>query len=114
MAGFSLLQIFNPAGYRRRQAQQQVAALRARDGDCCARCRRPMRFDRPVGHEDAARVEPLLVEETVSDRGSLDNLRLTHGRCNVPGRDHTGEALERLRPAREAELFAKGRDKRAA
>jgi hypothetical protein len=41
-------------------------------------------------------------------------LYLTHGRCNVPGRDHTGEALKRLRPLREAELFAKGREKQAA
>jgi hypothetical protein len=31
-----------------------------------------------------------------------------------PGATIPGEALERLRPLREAELFAKGREKQAA
>jgi hypothetical protein len=114
MPGFSLMQYLSPSRFRRRQMQAQVTAIRGRDGDHCTRCRRPMRFDRAPGHDDAPRVELLRDVQGGEGADPLANLCLTHGRCNVAGRDHTGEALERLRPLREAELFAKARDKQAA
>jgi hypothetical protein len=36
---------------RDKQLQQKLAALRERDGDNCRRCRRPIRFDLPRGHD---------------------------------------------------------------
>lgn len=107
-----LARYLNPWMFKRERKQQlRLAELRKRDGDNCARCRRPIHFDRPAGHDLGAKIEEL-------GRGPRDdalaNLCLTHGRCNVQGRDHTDEVLERLRPEREAELFAKARKKRAA
>jgi len=108
-----LVRFLNPWMHKREQARLHLDQLRRRDGDNCARCRRPIQFDRPAGHELAAKIEPV---GTGSRHGgdALASLCLTHGRCNVQGRDHTDEVLERLRPAREAELFAKARKKRAA
>ena len=87
--------------------------LRERDGDDCRRCRRPIRFDLPTGHDLGVKVE-----EIVPGAGTavavVGNLCLTHGRCNVSGRDHTEMVMERLRPEREAELFVKARSKRKA
>ena len=96
MAG-SVIKYLNPWKAKRDRAAAEVAALRARDGDNCARCRRPLRFDLPTGHDQAARIEP------------VGRDCLTHGRCNVQGLDHTAEVMERLRPSREAELFTKRR-----
>jgi len=106
-----LVRFLKPWTFKRHQTQLRFAELRRRDGDNCARCRRPIQFDRPAGHDLAAKIEP------IGPRGggdALANLCLTHGRCNVQGRDHTDEVMERLRPEREAELFAKARKKRAA
>ena len=44
----------------------------------------------------------------------LDNLCLTHGRCNANRGDETIAVRERVRPMREAELFAKARKRRRA
>ena len=105
-----LTRFLKPWTFKHQQMQLRLGELRRRDGDNCARCRRPIQFDRPAGHELAAKIEP------IGPRGgdALANLCLTHGRCNVQGRDHTDEVMERLRPAREVELFAKARKKRAA
>lgn len=104
-----VVKYLNPWKYRREQAAQQVAALRARDGDNCTRCRRPLRFDLPPGHDQGA-----AVEEVRPGTGALDNLRLCHARCNASGKDHTGEVLARARVKNEAALFAKARKRRAA
>lgn len=111
MAGLSLMRLINPWKVRREEAQRRVAALRQRDGDACRRCRRPIRFELPQGHDQGARIEAILCGE---DAESVDNQCLTHGRCNVPGLDHTDEVFERLRPQREADLFVRAREKRRA
>ena len=92
-----VIKYLNPWKAKRDRIAAELAALRARGGDNCARCRRPLRFDLPAGHDQAAKIDPI----------GLDCL--THGRCNVQGRDMTEEVMERLRPSREADLFAKGR-----
>ena len=100
----------NPWGFRREQ-QARLLALRQRDGEECRRCRRPIRFDLPAGHDLGVRIEPIVPGKA---NGELDNFCLTHGRCNANAGDDTGEVLKRLRPKREAELFVKARKKRKA
>jgi 5-methylcytosine-specific restriction endonuclease McrA len=99
----------NPWKYRREQEEQQrVAAIRLRDGDECRRCRRPMRFDLPGGHDQGATVQQVLFE-TEGGAGNLDNLCLTHRRCNAAAADNTAEVSERIRRKNEAALFTKAR-----
>jgi 5-methylcytosine-specific restriction endonuclease McrA len=98
-----------PWKYKREQAEAaRVAALRARDGDECRRCRRPMRFDLPAGHDQGAAIQQVLFD---ADGGevALDNLCLTHRRCHGEAADATGEVTERIRRRNEAELFARTR-----
>lgn len=103
-----LLKYVNPWKYRRDEEAARVRALRSRDGDECRRCRRPMRFDLPAGHDQGATVQQLSFEATDS-APRLDNLCLTHRRCNTAQADHTTEVTERIRRKQEAELFAKAR-----
>ena len=110
MSQRSIVKYLNPWKYRREQEAARVAALRARDGECCARCRRPMRFDLPAGHDQGARAEPVVRDGSEA----LENLRLCHARCNPSGVDHTGQVLARARIKNEAALFAKSRASRAA
>ena len=106
-----IFKYLNPWGFRREQEAQRVLALRQRDGDACRRCRRPIRFDLPAGHDLGFRMERIRPDSAVG-AVEIDNLCLTHGRCNAKSGDDTGEVLERLRPKREAELFAKNRKRR--
>lgn len=108
-----IIKYLNPWKYRRLVEAERLAALRARDGDQCARCRRPMRFDLPAGHDSGAKVEPIM-PPAKGEGEALDNLRLCHSRCNVSGIDHTDAVLARARIKNEAALFAKARKKRAA
>lgn len=96
-----------PWAYRRQREAERLQVLRSRDGEGCARCRRPLRFDLPAGHDQGPRVERIVP-------GSDDpgNLRLTHRRCNAPGLDHTDEVGERIRRKAEAELFTKSRKRK--
>lgn len=98
-----------PWKFRRAQLEQRLAALRERDGDNCRRCRRPLRFDLPRGHDRAPRVEPV-----AGGRETLESLCLCHVRCNAAGSDHTEEVTERVRRKSEAELFARPRRVRKA
>ena len=102
-----VIHMLNPWKYRREQASARVAALRARDGEACARCRRPIRFDLPTGHEAG-----VVVEQLSPGGDGLDNLRLCHPRCNPSGVDHTDEVTERARRKNEAALFAGARRRR--
>ena len=102
----SIVSYLIPWRRKREREAEQVRALRARDGDACARCRRPLRFDLPAGHDAGAKVEPIL---SGVGRDAVDNLCLTHGRCNAAGADNTAEVAERIRRRSEAELFAKAR-----
>lgn len=104
MSRTSIARFVNPWKFRREQAEERVRALRRRDGENCARCRRPMRFDLPAGHDQGAAVE----EVAAGDQ------RLCHTRCNPSGVDHTGEVRARVRQKSEAALFAKSRRKRKA
>ena len=98
---------------REKEEQRRVAELRQRDGDNCRRCRRPIRFELPTGHDLGVRIEEM-PRGTNGGADALASLCLTHGRCNAAGRDHTTVVSERLRPAREADLFVKARNKRRA
>jgi hypothetical protein len=104
----SFTRYLNPWAYRRQLREQRLAALRSRDGDDCRRCRRPIRFELPMGHDHGAKIERVVP----AGRETLDNLCLTHGRCNAKSGDNTLEVRERLRPQREAELFTKARKRR--
>jgi hypothetical protein len=98
-----------PWKYRREHAEQQrVDALRHRDGDNCRRCRRPIRFDLPSGHDKAPLVEPIF-SGVVVEPETVDSLCLTHVRCNAAGEDHTGEVTERIRRRSEAALLSRSR-----
>lgn len=89
-----------------------VRALRSRDGNSCARCRRPLNFDVPPGNDLGIAIERIVPGS--ADGGVLDNLRLTHRRCTPAGINHTDEVTERTRRKREAALFAKPRRRRKA
>jgi hypothetical protein len=93
---------------RERAEQARLAALRERDGDDCRRCRRPIRFDLPRGHDKGPTVEQL-APAFGDEPAPLDHFCLTHLRCNAAGADNTAEVTERVRRRSEAELFAKSR-----
>lgn len=105
MSGLSYL---NPWRLKRERELERVRILRLRDGENCARCRRPLRFDLAAGHDHGPIAEPVVPG---GGRG-LDNLRLTHRRCFAPGIDHTDEVTERLRRKNEAALFATARKRK--
>lgn len=102
MSPMSLARYVSPWTLKRdRVRQQRVAALRKRDGDDCRRCRRPIRFDLPPGHDKGPSVQ------SIAGGDGLENLCLCHGRCNAAGEDHTDEVTERIRRRSEAALFAR-------
>ena len=97
-----------PWKFRREQDAQRVAALRQRDGEDCRRCRRPIRFDLPRGHDKGPKIE--LASPADGRTGdALDTVFLCHGRCNSAGADNTAEISERIRRRSEAALFTKAR-----
>lgn len=93
---------------RDKERQQRLTALRQRDGDHCRRCRRPLRFDLPEGHDQAPIVQEI-VKAVGDEVPGFDNLCLCHHRCNAQGADNTIEVKERIRRKGEADLFAKSR-----
>ncbi|HEX6741785.1 MAG TPA: hypothetical protein VF079_08345 [Sphingomicrobium sp.] len=103
----SIVKYLTPWKLKRERDAERLRTLRNRDGENCARCRRPMRFGLADGHDQSARVE-----EIAPGSAALDNLRLTHRRCFAPGLDHTGEVTERIRRKAEAELFTKSRKRK--
>lgn len=109
----ALVRYLNPWKHRRQLEASRLAALRARDGDNCARCRRPLRFDLPDGHDQGFRIEPLAPGLPISAE-AIDHVRLCHPRCNPSGIDHTDEVTTRARLKNEAALFERSRRSRAA
>jgi len=109
----SIARYLNPWMFRREQKRLRFAALRTRDGDNCSRCRRPMRFDLPPGHDLAPRIEHLPPRSN-GGTNELDNLCLCHGHCNRLMADATAEVKERMRRKAEAALFPAARQKRRA
>ena len=106
MSSSVLVRYVNPWRFcREQEAASKVAALRSRDGDQCRRCRRPMRFDLPEGHDLGPTLEPIGPGEQ-----ALDNVCLTHRRCTADAAmDATREVTERVRRKNEAELFVRAR-----
>jgi hypothetical protein len=103
----SLARYVNPWKFRREEEAQRVRALRSRDGDSCRRCRRPLRFDLPRGHDQGPAVVQIAAPSDEVE--SVDHLCLCHLRCNGEGADNTAEVQERVRRKNEAELFVKSR-----
>ena len=106
-----IIKYVNPWKFRREQREEQVTALRHRDGDNCSRCRRPLRFDLQDGHDLMPKIEEI-VSGTAGGCEVLDNLCLTHVRCNAKHGCDTAEVKERARIKNEAALFAKSKQKR--
>jgi hypothetical protein len=105
----SIARFVSPWKYRRDQAEAaRVKALRQRDGDDCRRCRRPMRFDLPAGHDHGACVQSIQFGIDAAST-TFENLCLTHRRCNAANADNTAEVSERIRRKQEAELFSNSR-----
>jgi hypothetical protein len=111
MTSGTIVKFVNPWKYRRQQVEQRVKALRMRDGDTCRRCKRELRFDLPDGHDLGARIEAIL-PKLAGGTDDLDNLCLTHGRCNSKHGCDTAEVKERARLKNEAALFEASRKKR--
>lgn len=112
MASSIIAKYVTPWKYRREEQERRVAALRNRDGDNCRRCRRPIRFDLPPGHDKGPKVE--CFADDSPDPQAIDLLCLCHGRCNAAGADNTDEVTERIRRKGEAELLSKkGRSSKA-
>lgn len=106
----TIVRYVNPWKFRREQNAQRVRALRSRDGDDCRRCRRPMRFDLPEGHDLAVRIEQVLPESVpAGEQQALENLCLTHRRCIAEAPDNTREVQERIRMRNEAALLSRSR-----
>jgi hypothetical protein len=112
MPDLSIALYLTPWKIKRERAAERVRSLRSRDGDNCARCRRPLRFDLPDGHDQAPKLEP----RSAAGGETLDGLCLCHTRCNAGKIDHTGDVAERIRRKNEAALFtkARGRKRKAA
>jgi hypothetical protein len=89
----SIVVYLNPWKLKREKEQQRLDALRRRDGDNCRRCRRPMRFDLPRGHDQA----PVIQQVLPGPAGALENACLCHTRCNADAGDATPAVQERLR-----------------
>jgi hypothetical protein len=106
----SIVRYLRPWALKRERHAESVRLLRTRDGDNCARCRRPLRFDLPAGHDQGASVEPLVPDAPPGT--TIDNFRLCHRRCFAPGMDHTGEVTERMRRKNEAALLSKARPRK--
>jgi hypothetical protein len=104
MTGPSIVRYLNPWRLKRERAAERVAMLRTRDGDNCTRCRRPLRFDLPNGHDQAPKIEP-----KPAGGGELNRLCLCHTRCNPGMIDHTSEVAERMQRKAEAELLSRSR-----
>lgn len=94
-----------------KERQQRIAQLRKRDGENCRRCRRPMAFDLPAGHEKGPRIERIAGSEN-GESEAPEDLCLCHVRCNSAGADDTDQVQERLRRKAEAALLPKSRKTR--
>jgi hypothetical protein len=113
MSSGTIIKFVAPWKYRREQNEQRLRALRIRDGENCRRCKRPLRFDLPNGHDLRAKVERVISPQA-GGTDDLDNLCLTHGRCNAKHGCDTAEVKERARIKNEAALFEKSRKRRRA
>ncbi len=99
--------------FKRDKQRLRLAELRRRDGDNCRRCRRPLRFDLPPGHDQAPTFLPM--GPPSKGGGEVDHLCLCHVRCNGATVDNTEEVQARIRrKAEEAAAAAVAPKRRAA
>ncbi len=98
--------------FKRDKQRLQVAELRRRDGDNCRRCRRPLRFDLPAGHDQAPTFLPMGPQP--KGGGEVDHLCLCHVRCNGVTIDNTEEVQARIRRKAEAAAAAPAPKRRVA
>ena len=113
MSRLTIARYVIPWKFRREQEQRErLQALRGRDGDDCRRCRRPMRFDLPEGHDLSAKIEEMPPPPVGAGRAT-DHLGLCHCRCHSSGVDHTDEVAARIRRKNEAALLPKSRKRKA-
>jgi 5-methylcytosine-specific restriction endonuclease McrA len=112
MPAKSIAKYLNPWMFQREKKRQRFQALRERDGEHCWRCRRPMRFDLPRGHDQAPTIEHILPKSR-GGTGELSNLCLCHSRCNHLMADATPEVKERMRIKNEAALLSASRRKKS-
>lgn len=113
MSSTTIVRYLAPWKYKREQElARRLAALRQRDGDCCRRCRRPLRFDLPEGHDLGPKIESIAAVAE-GEPPALDNLCLTHRRCHAESIDHTSEVKERIRRKAEAELLSRSRRRKS-
>src|SRR5947209_15300106 len=112
MSRMMIAKYVTPWRYRREQEALRLRTLRERDGDDCRRCRRPLRFDLPAGHDMGAKVEAI-VHAPGDEPAALDNLCLTHRRCHAEAADYTAEVKERIRRKAEAELLSRPRKRKS-
>lgn len=110
MARGSIAKYLNPWMFKREKKRQRIDALRRRDGDNCWRCRRPMRFDLPGGHDQAPTLEHIQ-PKSKGGTSELENLCLCHSRCNRMLGDATPEVKERMRLRQESEAKPRKRRK---
>lgn len=109
MTNSFLARYFRPLALRTDKAERErVAAIRSRDGDNCRRCRRPIRFDLPHGHDKGPRVETALTSKIAAPQ-AIGELFLCHGRCHAVGADKTEEVAARRRHKNEAALLSRKR-----
>ena len=109
MSSFSLARYVSPWTFKKNQERERrVAELRARDGENCRRCRRPLRFYLTDVQNPGPKIERI-APVAEGEPETIDNLVLCHSRCNAEGLDQTVEVTERVRRKAEAELFAKRR-----
>lgn len=106
-----LVKYLAPWKYKREQEQSRLAALRSRDGDACRRCRRPLRFDLTDGHDLGPKIEAI-APSPAGEEPALENLCLTHRRCNAERADFTAEVKERIRRKNEADLLSRSRKRK--
>jgi 5-methylcytosine-specific restriction endonuclease McrA len=107
-----IVRYLNPWMFQRDKKRRRFEELRRRHGDNCWRCRRPMRFDLPSGHDQAPTIEHLQPKSkggASSKGGALDNLCLCHVRCNQMTVDSTREVQERMRLRAEEAVAPKRR-----
>ncbi len=110
----NIAKYLNPWMFMRDKKRERFAALRERDGDDCWRCKRPMHFDLPRGHQQAPTIEHLK-PSSKGGTNELGNLCLCHARCNWAMADSTPEVKERMRrKAEEAAAAAVAPKRRAA
>ena len=105
----TLARYLNPWKFKREQQRlQRIAELRQSDGELCRRCRRPIRFDLPAGHDQAPKIHDVEAR-TEGEIPAPHASCLVHTRCNAAGADNTAEVKQRVQRKSEAALFARSR-----